>query len=55
MRPPRIRFTIRWFMGVTAIVAIALWLNRFFSAATCFSIVSLCALHYYGLGPPRRL
>jgi hypothetical protein len=55
MRTPEGRFTIRWFMGVTGVVAIALWLNRFFTAATCFSPVCLLAFHYYDLGLPRRL
>jgi hypothetical protein len=54
MRPPRFKFTIRWLMETTAIVAIALWLLRS-PAAAVLLIVSLVPLYHYGLAPMRRL
>jgi hypothetical protein len=54
MRPPRVRFTIRWLMETTAIVAIALWLLRS-SVATWFLIANLLTLYIWGLAPLRRL
>jgi hypothetical protein len=53
MRPPQVRFTIRWLMETTAIVAIALWLIRS-PAAAILSIVFV-TLYHYGLAPMRRL
>ena len=54
MRPTRVRFTIRWLMETTTIVAIALWLLRS-SAATWFLIAYLLTLYVWGLAPLRRL
>jgi hypothetical protein len=54
MRPRRVRFTIRWLMEVTAIVAIALSSLRF-SVATWFFILYLLTLYVFGLAPLRRL
>ena len=46
MRPPRVRFTIRWLMETTAIVAIVFWLFQS-PAAVVFSIV------FFGVVPLR--
>lgn len=54
MRATRGRFTIRWLMETTAIIAIACWLFRF-SAETWFAISYLLILYFYGLSPLRRL
>jgi hypothetical protein len=54
MRPARVRFTIRWLMETTAIVAIASWLLRF-SVETWSLIIGLLTLYVWGLAPLRRL
>jgi hypothetical protein len=54
MQATRGRFTIRWLMETTAIIAIALWLLRF-SAETWFAILYLLTFYYLGLSPLRRL
>ena len=53
MRPPRVRFTIRWLMETTAIVAIVFWLFLT-PVAAVFSIVFL-VLYHFGLAPMRRI
>jgi hypothetical protein len=54
MQATRARFTIRWLMETTTIIAIALWLLRF-SAETCVAILLLLTLYFFGLAPLRRL
>ena len=54
MQATRARFTIRWLMETTAIIAIAFWLLRF-SAETWVAILLLLTLYFYGLAPLRRL
>ena len=54
MRPTRIRFSIRWLMETTAIIAIALWVTRC-SPAAWLLILWLLVIYYYGLAPLRRL
>ena len=54
MRPPRVRFTIRWLMETTAIVAIVLSVLR--SSATAWvSILILLPIYCFGLSPLRRM
>ena len=50
MRATRVRFTIRWLMETTAIMAIALSLLRF-SAEAWFVILNLLTLYVCGLCP----
>lgn len=54
MRPPRVRFTIRWLMETTILVAIALWILRA-SPAALFLVAYLSILYVFGLAPMRRL
>jgi hypothetical protein len=54
MQSTCMRFTIRWLMETTAIVAIALWLLRS-SVETWGFILYLVVLYYCGLAPLRRL
>jgi hypothetical protein len=54
MRAVRARFTIRWIMETTAIVAIALWLLRS-SAEARGLLITLLVLYAWGLAPMRRL
>jgi hypothetical protein len=54
MQATRVRFTIRWLMETTAIIAIALWLLRF-SVEAWFLILYLLTLYVCGLAPLRRL
>ena len=53
-RPTGVRFTIRWLMETTAIIAIALWVTRC-SPAAWLLILWLLPIYYYGLAPLRRL
>jgi hypothetical protein len=54
MRSTRARFTIRWIMETTAIIAIALWSLRW-SLETWLLLPCLILLYVCGLAPLRRL
>jgi hypothetical protein len=54
MPPNEARFTIRWLMETTAIVAIALSV-LLSSAATWLSILILLMIYFFGLSPMRRM
>jgi hypothetical protein len=53
MRPPRVRFTIRWLMETTAILAVVFWLLRAPAVAMLLMIYSV--LYHFGFAPMRRL
>lgn len=52
--PPRGRFTIRWLMETTALVAIVFWMLRSPPTAV-FLIVYFSVLYHFGLAPMRRI
>jgi hypothetical protein len=54
MRSTRARFTIRWIMETTAIVALALWSLRW-SLETWLLLPFLILVYVCGLAPLRRL
>lgn len=54
MQPAGIRFTIRWLMETTALVAVALCLLES-SPQALFALLYLCVLYACGLAPLRRL
>ncbi|SIO60426.1 hypothetical protein SAMN05444166_6388 [Singulisphaera sp. GP187] len=53
MGPPRVRFTIRWLLETTAIVAIVFWLLQSPEAAA--QSILLLVFYYFGLAPMRRI